>query len=63
MQFVNNNPTLSLAFIGVVGTLLGATVTQILNIFVKKIELESQCRYRKIDWSWEFEKKHVIESL
>lgn len=48
---------------GTLGTLLSVFITQASSIFIKKFEVDAQIRYRKFDWSWEFEKKNVVEPI
>ncbi len=55
IDFFNKNPAL--------WALLGVIVTQISNFFLKKIDIDAQLLRQKIDWSWEFEKKSVIEPI
>jgi hypothetical protein len=61
MKFIDNNQVLSGALLGSVSTLIGVVVTQISGILAKKIEIDAQIRYRKFDWSWEFEKRCIID--
>lgn len=63
IEFIDKNPALGGALLGSLGTLIGVVVTQISGIFVKKIEIDAQVRYRKFDWSWEFERKNIIEPV
>ncbi|WP_041430787.1 hypothetical protein [Synechococcus sp. PCC 6312] len=63
IEFLDKNPALFGALLGAGGTLFGVFVTQLTNIFVKRFEINAQVRHRKLDWSWEFEKKNIIEPI
>jgi hypothetical protein len=63
IEFLDKNPALIGALLAAIGALIGVVVTQSSSIVVKKSEIDAQVRYRKLDWSWEFEKKNIIEPI